>query len=295
MAGIGTSRTGRFPCAGSPSGDPERAALNRKMGDKVAEWMQAYPASRGARMAAALTVFEKGWIARGDAAVAKVPEEAWPVYKANVLAALQLLDAQDEATKQDPAWITERIDMAYLLEPRSAVERRLEQALARPTDYHGIYFVGANFYLPRWGGSDADVADFMQRILGPPPLTTEPYVVYARAGWSVSDPKMFVNHRVAWPAMKRGFEELLANYPHPWNVNNFAHFACLAGDWETVRNLTARIERPTTEAWQEVSYEDCQRAGQSRRGWGMLLPLAAILVLAILMLVRAAQLRRDVG
>jgi hypothetical protein len=55
--------------------------------------------------------------------------------------------------------------------------------------------------------------------------------------------------------MKSGFERMISDYPDPWNVNNFAKFACIAGDGATLFRLTERIgDRPIMAAWQSAEY-----------------------------------------
>ena len=75
-------------------------------------------------------------------------------------------------------------------------------------------------------------------------------ILYARLNWSVSTNDMFRNGQTDWKRMKAGFERMVQDHPDPWNVNNFAKFACVANDWETVKNLTATIgEKPIVMAW----------------------------------------------
>lgn len=53
---------------------------------------------------------------------------------------------------------------------------------------------------------------------------------------------IFLDTEVSWPLMKKGFEDMMARYPHSaWNLNAFAGFACLAGDTETLRSLSPKI------------------------------------------------------
>ena len=60
--------------------------------------------------------------------------------------------------------------------------------------------------------------------------------------------------------MKTGFEQLIAATPNStWNLNNFASFACRAGDADTYRKLRKQIsERIYNEAWPDnYSMEIC--------------------------------------
>jgi hypothetical protein len=51
--------------------------------------------------------------------------------------------------------------------------------------------------------------------------------------------------------MKRGFEDIIRRSPHSaWNINNFAAFACMAGDKQTFQSLRFRIGKTIMpDAW----------------------------------------------
>ena len=51
--------------------------------------------------------------------------------------------------------------------------------------------------------------------------------------------------------MKAGFGQLMKASPDSlWNLNNFASFACRAGDADTYRELRKKIgDRPYDDAW----------------------------------------------
>jgi hypothetical protein len=34
---------------------------------------------------------------------------------------------------------------------------------------------------------------------------------------------------------------MIDDFPDPWNINNYARFACMARDWATVEQLAGRI------------------------------------------------------
>ncbi len=82
--------------------------------------------------------------------------------------------------------------------------------------------------------------------------------MYARLYWSISqredlDFNLFRDSLASWPDMKHGFEDIIRNYPYSaWNINNFAAFACIAGDKETFQSLRFRIGKTIIPgAWPE--------------------------------------------
>ncbi len=42
--------------------------------------------------------------------------------------------------------------------------------------------------------------------------------------------------------MKKGFERIFRDYPHLWNINNFAKFSCFDGDFTTFAKLNEKID-----------------------------------------------------
>ena len=61
---------------------------------------------------------------------------------------------------------------------------------------------------------------------------------------------MFVNGQTDWSRMRAGFEKMIEDYPHKWNLNNYARFACQAEDWSTLKVLVGRIGgNPVIPAW----------------------------------------------
>lgn len=65
---------------------------------------------------------------------------------------------------------------------------------------------------------------------------------------------------VNWDRMKAGYERIRTDYPQPWNVNQFAYFACIAGDLDTLSKLVPEVEKAIVrEVWgSPVLYEHCK-------------------------------------
>jgi hypothetical protein len=86
--------------------------------------------------------------------------------------------------------------------------------------------------------------------------------MYARLNWATMDFSMFKNGQADWPRMKAGFEQMMKEYPDAWNTNNFAKFACIAKDHETLSALIPKIgDAPIAEAWEDNVniYRGCQK------------------------------------
>jgi len=283
FAAVGSSYVGARVCLGHKPDEmrPALEAMNARMTEKVDEWRRLDPQSRAAPIAQAMLHADRAWAARGISYASLVPDGAWPVFNTNMKQAAEVLDGLDASLKRDPAWLAERVSLAAQLDGTHGLGDVVSEALAASRDYQDLYDIGVNFTPPQWGGSDQAVARFIDSILTSASAPSQPYVTYARTAWSVADLQMFRSGRVRWEPMKRGLEQIVAEYPHPWNVNNYARFACIAADWETLRSLLPRIDPPMLAAWDDPKYEDCVRAARPRTSpWMLGGGAAAVLALS---------------
>lgn len=106
---------------------------------------------------------------------------------------------------------------------------------------------------PKWGGSAQAIEDFARAAVGRT-RKTEGEGMYARIYWYAAQSQyhdqLFSQSKVDWPTMKRGIHDVLARYPDAWNLNNFARFACLAGDRAEAQALAARVgDIPDADVW----------------------------------------------
>ena len=60
---------------------------------------------------------------------------------------------------------------------------------------------------------------------------------------------MFKTGQADWSQMKQGFERIVEENPHSWNMNNYAKFACLADDMDTFQSLTESLGEVNLEAF----------------------------------------------
>ncbi|MGH6864015.1 MAG: hypothetical protein ACRECN_07040, partial [Methylocella sp.] len=108
---------------------------------------------------------------------------------------------------------------------------------------------------PRWGGDwrlvDTFVKDAVKNT-----QEVDGYSMYARLYWAIQQREdlefnLFHDSLASWADMKRGFEDVIRNYPHSAeDINTFAAAACIAGDKETFQTLRFRIGKTITPgAW----------------------------------------------
>lgn len=228
-------------CGCSGKNDLELREKVRKIRSLIRAWRMGYPGSLAAIIADAALHHDHAWAVRGMDWARNVPDEAWRLFRREVQEAGRKLDAMPETARDEPGWYGARLLVARdeRMPPEKFVPL-LEEAIQRHPRYLPIYFAGASFLAPRWGGSADDLARFVERAVRATPWMGD--TMYARIHWSEQNPEMFKSGQANWPRMKKAFERLIADFPDPWNLNNFGNFACKVGDLPTTANVLKRIE-----------------------------------------------------
>ncbi|MBD1913637.1 DUF4034 domain-containing protein [Leptolyngbya sp. FACHB-8] len=233
---------------------------------QLLQWMQAYPQSPASHIAYSRFLLDRAWQFRGGGYAREVPREAWAPFYKNVELARVHLQQTREFASADPQWYVSMFKVAQAESwSRLEVKKLLREALSKEPYYQETYQAVFDNLSPKWGGSYQEAETFADDAVT---ITSqcEGQGMYTRIYWRAIDSNTdfidnpFGSSRVSWEKMKLGFEDIIARYPSAWNINNFARFACLAGDQETTRRLINQIgDKPILEAWtQKTTFADCQ-------------------------------------
>ena len=236
-------------------------------GERLREWGKNYPKSATAKVALATYPLRYAWFVRGGGYANTVSPDAWKQFYRYLDDALDALSGLEPGAKNDPGWFDAMLELATSQQwPRHQFEALYERAQRQHPDYLPIYFTAAGYYAPRWHGSIADLQRFIDRATE----ATRPKLgetLYARLMWSES--RSFEKTGVDWQRMKAGFERIMKDYPDPWNLNNYARFACSNVDWATVLALAERIgDTPVAMAWNGDArqYYSCTETARNMKG-----------------------------
>lgn len=194
--------------------------------------------------------------------------EALPADREVVAALVQKLGAFLAESKSkadsDPGWYLAGIRHYQMTcGPLDDLMRVLEEGSAKFPDFYLLYgeavegvMACANLKQHHWLSKVIDLAAARTKAF-------DGDGAYARVGWHLAGlytfPGVLQMGLIDWERMKGAINDVLERFPDPWNLNNFAKFACEAGDVETARVLLARAyEAPVLRVWDDSeNFEQC--------------------------------------
>lgn len=228
--------------------------------EHIEEWVRRYPNSITARVAGASYYMEYAWHARGRGYANTVSEDGWRIFRENIDIAFNKLKEIEEEGKKDPRWYDSMLMIGLAKKwPRDTFERVYQDGIKAHPLYLPLYFDKSAYLAPRWYGSEEKLREYVEEAVNDTKAQMGE-TLYARLNWSLRTNHMFKNGQADWSRMKAGFERMIQDYPDPWNINNYAKFACLAEDWETVSSLGEKIgQNPLLDAWSQSQryYHQC--------------------------------------
>jgi hypothetical protein len=223
------------------------------------EWIKLYPKSATAQLAYAQVLIAQAWSYRGGGYANTVKTENWPLFQEYLEKARIYLEQNKAIASTNPQWYVEMISVAKGQGWTDAkFSKLINEGLSRYPLYDNIYYQSVGYYGPKWGGNARKIEKFARESVKRT-QATEGLAMYARIYWVASQndyrENLFTDTLVDWSSMKKGIDDVLKKYPDSWNVNNFAKFACLAGDKTKTKELISRINQPPiAKAWGNVSY-----------------------------------------
>jgi hypothetical protein len=213
----------------------------------VSGWRQKNPSSRAAALVEAMYWDGYAWNARGDGAASSVSEEGWKLFQERLKKAEKVLAESKPFASSSPLWGKLQLDVGLGLNwTKDEMLGAFTESASKAPYYYPLYTSMARSLLPKWGGSWKLVDDFIRAAVKNTEAV-EGHSLYARLYWTV-DPcnceggGLFKESLANWEEMKQGFEDLSVRYPHSaWIVNQFAAYACIAGDKAMFQRLRLKI------------------------------------------------------
>lgn len=194
-------------------------------------WTKSSPGSTAAKLALAHHAIDEAWRARGNGYASTTDDAALKLFRTHMDSASRQFEALEQAGKSNPAWYAGMMQVGVGLGWRhEKVDVLYEKAVKVDPYYINVHFTYANFYSPKWYGSDDQLHKTIDRSAE---LTKQRLgqTMYARLHSSQSEASdMFTTGRVSWERMKTGFDDYLDIFSDAKTRSNYAHFACMAKD-----------------------------------------------------------------
>jgi hypothetical protein len=227
-------------------------------------WQEAYPTSPSAKVATAQIMHARAWQIRGDGSADSVPPGAWEPFRNGVEETRKYLESVRSTATADPSWYCLMASIAREQAwPLSRFDAFVDELLDRHPYYYPAVFCAAEYLSPRWHYQGANAIErFADRAVDKT-RGEDGKALYARIYWALSrtsaDQRVVGEGFSVWPKMKAGFEDLIARYPDPWNLNHYAIYSCLAGDQLKFSALLKGIgDQLLPDAWPGDTLELCR-------------------------------------
>ena len=223
---------------------------------RIEDLKKKFPGKHFVALAEAQYWIDYAWNARGDGYASSVTPEGWKLFHERLEKAEKILNETKSYSAEIPTWYVEMIDVQSAL-GRSEEDRdkTFLEGTKRYKTFYPTYFTMLHYLSPKWGGSWETVDNLIKWSVDNT-KEIDGNSMYARLYWAASGElregeSLFKNTRVSWPKMRNGFEDLMVRHPKSnWNLNNFAKFACEAGDRKTFLSLRRQIgKKVMAAAW----------------------------------------------
>ncbi len=229
--------------------------------EKTRRWTRQFPKSAAGHIAYSQVLIAHGWAYRGSGYASTVKPEAWKPFRQYLALARANLEKNKKVASVDPTWYVTMSEIATA-QSWGTVEfdKMLNEGLEREPLAYEIYFTALRYMTPKWGGS-LERFDEFARMAVKRTQKKEGQSLYARIYWSAAccefKNDLIKNSKVDWPTMKAGFEDIIARYPDPWNIANYAKFSCYAQDKPATRQVFDRPDfKDVPEAWPNESLKN---------------------------------------
>jgi hypothetical protein len=183
-----------------------------------------------------------------------VRAQDWQLFRYRVSLARVILEDVAERSSDEPYWYSIAIQVGLDgQDQRESMRARFDAGARRFPAYEPLYRAMLRVLMPRWGGSSADVADFVDQESLAQPDSTYARLYTAYAHMEGDDVDIFLDPRVNWPRIRAGLELLQKQYASSdFVVNVSAYMACRKGDAEAYARLrSAVVDRPSNSAWSD--------------------------------------------
>ena len=217
--------------------------------ERIQKWRKFNPKSPGSAIAEARYWLAYAWHIRGYEYNNDVDPVAIKLFHQRMQRAEQVLKESRSYAANNPLWYETYLELAVDDKRGDEFTSRLfEEGIRKHPYFQPLYVDMAKRWSP-WSGENADwrkVDDLVNRAM----KLTKPMdgdIDYAMLYARINDGQkiefhLFQDSLASWPRMRDSFEEMVRRYPSDDNLNEFAAYACRAGDRETYLGVRPKIQ-----------------------------------------------------
>jgi hypothetical protein len=220
-------------------------------------WVSSRPDSVTARIALAESYVKYGWDARGSGYADTVSESGWKLLAERASKAKQILDEASTFSAKDPEWYLamQQVALAQSWEA-DAKQALLERAVKFEPTYYYYYRAYAYSILPRWGGEDGEVEQFLAKTADDIGGDAGDMLYFRVATYLVDNCEDSRKLKLSWQRIQKGFAAVeKQNGPSLANLNLLAQMAVKFMDPVVADKMFARIgDQWDEDTWQTSSY-----------------------------------------
>ncbi len=216
---------------------------------RITEWRKFNPKSAGGAIAESKYWIAYAWHIRGCECNVNPDPVAVKVFRKRMKKAEEILIDSKVFASNNPLWYEAYLDIAVATKrKRTFTEKLFVEGIRKHPYFQPLYFEMAKYWSPNYGGR-TDWNEINKVVIKAVTLTKE---IDGKANYALlyaqidSIQKLefdiFQDSSVLWSRMKASFDELIERYPSSDNINDFAAYACRAGDKSTYLNLRVKMK-----------------------------------------------------
>lgn len=225
-------------------------------------WVEAFPQSPTAHMVVARELHYRGLKFRGTGYYSEIPAKNLEGFRRYRDKAAAYLEAHKAVASKDPYYYSTLENVANVSNWSDERFRAIfDEGTARHPDFPAIYYVAMTHATPQWGGSADATRELLKHALTRVPAKQRASLYALMVTEAMKDWRgtLFDKGVVDWKLMRRGMDDVMKQYPTPWNIQTFALMSCYAKDRVATRALLKRGgEQPIWGLWHPDKLEECR-------------------------------------
>lgn len=217
--------------------------------ERIQKWRKFNPKSPGAAIAEAKYWVAYAWHIRGYEYNSDVDPVAIKVFHQRMSRAEQVLKESRGYAAHNPLWYETYLEISVDdKRDDEFITQLFEEGIRKYPYFQPLYAGMAKRWSP-WSGENADWKK-VDELVNQAATLTKPRdgdIDYALLYAQINDRQkiefdLFQDSLASWPRMRDSFEEWVKRYPSDDNFNQFAAYACRAGDKEAYLGIRPKIQ-----------------------------------------------------